>query len=163
SYDLVIRGGTVVDGSGLGSYRADVGVRGDRIVAVGRIRERGEVEVDADGHAVTPGFIDGHTHMDAQVLWDELGTSSCWHGEPTDDDIKAMATELEDALRAGAYGFTTSRTEHHRTSDDRPVASRLASWNEVVELVSVLGELGTGIFQLVQDPPPADDPRRDDR
>ena len=55
------------------------------------------------------------------------------------DDLKAMAAELEDALRAGAYGFTTSRTEHHRTSDDRPVASRLASWAEVEELVGVLG------------------------
>jgi len=79
------------------------------------------------------------------------------------DDLKAMAAELEDALRAGAYGFTTSRTEHHRTSDDRPVASRLASWTEVAELVGVLGALGVGVFQLVQDPPPPDDPERDTR
>ena len=83
AYDLVIRNGTVVDGSGLGSYRADVGVVGDRIAFVGRIAERGAREIDADGHVVTPGFIDGHTHMDAQVFWDALGSSSCWHGVTT--------------------------------------------------------------------------------
>src|SRR5580658_7980132 len=80
AYDLVIRNGTVVDGSGLGSYRADVGVVGDTIAFVGRIRERAGREIDADGHAVTPGFVDGHTHMDAQVFWDASGASSCWHG-----------------------------------------------------------------------------------
>ena len=79
-YDLVIRNGTVVDGSGGAPYRADVGVRHGRITAIGRIRERGAEDIDAEGHAVTPGFIDGHTHMDAQVLWDPLGTCSCWHG-----------------------------------------------------------------------------------
>ena len=72
-YDVVIRNGTVVDGSGFGSYRADVGVVGGRIACVGRIRERGTEEIDAEGHVVTPGFIDGHTHMDAQVFWDPLG------------------------------------------------------------------------------------------
>src|SRR3984957_9134608 len=79
-YDIVIRNGTVVDGSGLGSFRADVGIVGDRIGYVGRITEQGQREIDADGHVVTPGFIDGHTHMDAQVFWDASGSSSCWHG-----------------------------------------------------------------------------------
>ena len=80
SYDLVIRGGTVIDGSGLPRYRADVGILGDRIARIGKIRERGREEVDARHHVVAPGFIDGHTHMDAQVAWDPLGTCSCWHG-----------------------------------------------------------------------------------
>jgi N-acyl-D-amino-acid deacylase len=80
TYDLVIRGGTVVDGSGLPRYRADVGILGDRIARIGKIRERGREEVDARHHVVAPGFIDGHTHMDAQVAWDPLGTCSCWHG-----------------------------------------------------------------------------------
>ena len=80
AYDIVIRNGTVVDGSGLGSFRADVGIVDDRIAFVGRISERGAQEIDADGHVVTPGFIDGHTHMDAQVFWDATGSSSCWHG-----------------------------------------------------------------------------------
>src|SRR5438874_8468355 len=82
-YDLVIRNGTVVDGSGLPSVRADVGVKDGRIATVGLIRDKGEKEVDAEGHVVTPGFIDGHTHMDAQVFWDPLGTCSCWHGVTT--------------------------------------------------------------------------------
>lgn len=79
-YDLVIRNGTVVDGTGLPRYRADVGVSGDRIAAIGRIAEKGKEEIDATGQVVTPGFIDGHTHMDAQVFWDPLGSCSCWHG-----------------------------------------------------------------------------------
>ena len=79
-YDLVIRNGTVVDGTGLPKYRADVGLIGDRIAAIGRIGERGKEEIDATGQVVSPGFIDGHTHMDAQVFWDPLGSCSCWHG-----------------------------------------------------------------------------------
>ena len=83
TYDLVIRNGTVVDGSGLGSFRADVGIVGDRIAFVGRILDRGAREIDAEGHVVTPGFVDGHTHMDAQVFWDASGSNSCWHGVTT--------------------------------------------------------------------------------
>ena len=79
-YDLVIRNGTVVDGTGLPKYRADVGVSDDRIAAIGRISEKGKEEIDATGQVVSPGFIDGHTHMDAQVFWDPLGSCSCWHG-----------------------------------------------------------------------------------
>jgi len=239
-YDVVIRNGTVVDGTGLPGYRADVGIRGGIIAAIGRIHERGVEEIDAEGHAVTPGFIDGHTHMDAQVFWDPLGSCSCWHGVTTAimghcgftlapapaeakhlvvrnleraEDISgtamaagidwtwttfaeyldavdrlpkginyvanvghsalrtyvmgeraftdaaspeeeaAMAAELRDALRAGAYGLSTSRTMNHETSDDRPVASRLATWDEVRRLVGVMGDLGVGVFQFVEDPP----------
>jgi N-acyl-D-aspartate/D-glutamate deacylase len=238
AYDVVIRNGMVVDGSGLAPFPADVGIVGDRIAAVGRIRERGAREIDAEGLAVTPGFVDGHTHMDAQVFWDERGSYSCYHGvttvimghcgftlapapaeqralvvrnleraedisgtamaagidwtwttfaeyldavdqrpkainyvanvghsalrtyamgerafegEATADDLEVMARELDHALRAGAYGFTTSRTRQHETSDDRPVASRLASWDEVRALVDVMAGAGAGVFQLVED------------
>ena len=83
NYDVVIRNGTVVDGSGMAGYRADVGIVGDRIARIGRIAERGAQEIDATGHIVTPGFVDLHTHMDAQVFWDPLGSCSCWHGVTT--------------------------------------------------------------------------------
>jgi N-acyl-D-amino-acid deacylase len=246
SYDLVIRNGTVVDGSGLGSFRADVGVVGDRIASVGPISDRGDREIDAEGQVVTPGFIDGHTHLDAQVFWDATGSSSCWHGvttavmgncgftlapvrsgqralvvrnleraedidpaalaagidwsfesfpeyldavdrldkginfaaqvghsalrtwamgerafdeEATDEDLTAMCGQLAESLRAGAIGFSTSRTMHHETSDNRPVASRLASWSEVAALVGVLGELGTGIFETADSGMSAPDPK----
>jgi N-acyl-D-aspartate/D-glutamate deacylase len=67
--------------------------------------------------------------------------------EASDDDLRLMKGQLDAAIRAGAIGFSTSRSEHHETSDDRPVASRLASWDEVVQLVNVMGDLGAGIFE----------------
>ena len=234
-YDLVIKNGTVIDGSGLPRYRADVAVRHGRIAAIGRIREAAREVIDADGQVVTPGFVDGHTHMDAQIFWDPMGTCSCWHGVTTvvmgncgftlapcgkperhlvvrnleraediaaeamdagidwtwttfpefldrveglpkginyagyighsalrtyvmgerafekeagEDDLRAMERELRDAIRAGAIGFTTSRSPSHETPDRRPVASRLASWGEVRRLVGVMGDMNAGVFEL---------------
>jgi N-acyl-D-aspartate/D-glutamate deacylase len=234
-YDLVIKNGVVIDGSGLPRYRADVGVRHGKIVTIGRIRERAREVLDADGHVVAPGFVDGHTHMDAQVFWDPLGTSSCYHGittvvmgncgftlapcaakdkqmvvrnlqraedippaameagirwswttypefldalealpkginyagyvghsavrtyvmgerafdQPaTEDDLQAMERQVRDALRAGAMGFTTSRSPSHETPDGRPVASRVAPWDEVRRLVGVMGELNAGLLEI---------------
>ena len=82
-FDLVVRNGLVIDGSGSPGTRGDVAVVDDRIVAIGDVDGAGRDEIDADGLVVAPGFVDGHTHMDAQVFWDELGTSSCWHGVTT--------------------------------------------------------------------------------
>ena len=79
--DLVIRNGTVVDGSGASARVADVGIVGDRVVAVEpALSGRAHREIEADGRVVTPGFVDIHTHLDAQLAWDPIGTSSCWHG-----------------------------------------------------------------------------------
>ncbi len=79
--DLIIRRGTVVDGTGAPARRADVAIADDRIVAVeDRIDGRGVREIEAEGRVVTPGFVDVHTHLDAQLGWDPLPTSSCWHG-----------------------------------------------------------------------------------
>jgi N-acyl-D-aspartate/D-glutamate deacylase len=82
-YDLVIRNGDVIDGTGLPAYRADVGVIGGRIAFIGKVRGVGRREIDAEGHVVSPGFVDGHTHLDAQVCWEGLGSSSCYHGVTT--------------------------------------------------------------------------------
>ncbi len=234
-YDLLIKNGTVVDGSGLPRFQADVAIAGGKIVAIGKIREGAREIIDAEGHVVSPGFVDGHTHMDAQVFWDPLGTCSCWHGitsvvmgncgfslapcseedkllvmrnleraedispeameagitwswttypeyldavgrlpkginysayighsalrtyvmgerafteEATPDDLEAMKREVRSAIQAGAAGFTTSRTRNHQTPDGQPVASRLATWDEVRQLVGVLGELNSGVFEI---------------
>ena len=81
TFDLVIRNGTVVDGTGAPARQADVAVSGDRIAAVEPgVEGRGVREIDATGRLVTPGFVDVHTHLDAQLAWDPLPTSSCWHG-----------------------------------------------------------------------------------
>jgi N-acyl-D-aspartate/D-glutamate deacylase len=80
AYDLVVRNGTVIDGSGMPRYRADVGVKDGKIAHVGRIAHDGSESIDAEGHIVSPGFVDGHTHMDAQIFWDPLGSCSCYHG-----------------------------------------------------------------------------------
>ncbi len=239
-YDLLITNGTVVDGTGTASRQADVGVTDGVIASIGDLSgERAARTIDAEGLIVSPGFVDVHTHMDAQIAWDPLGECSCYHGvttavmgncgftlapvrsdarhlvvrnleraediaaeamaegidwswetypeyldfvdrtpkginyagyvghaalrtwamgerafaeEATDDDIALMVGQVKDAIRAGAVGFTTSISQNHETSDDRPVASRLASWSEIAALVGAMGELGTGIFELAHHP-----------
>ena len=83
SHDLVIRGGAVVDGTGAEAVTADVAVEGDRIAAVGKVTGKGKREIDATGLVVAPGFIDLHTHLDAQIGWDPQVTSISWHGVTT--------------------------------------------------------------------------------
>lgn len=238
-YDIVIRGGTIVDGSGQPGYRADLGVRGGRIARIGRIAERGVEEIDADGHVVTPGFVDVHTHLDAQAHWDPLLTCSSYHGVTTavmgncgftiapsregarelvvrnleraedisaeamalgitfdwetfpeyldvvdrmpkgincamnighsalrtwamgekaftstanDEELALMKGQVSAAMQAGAVGFTTSFSGNHETSDNRPVASRIAAWSEVEAMVETVAEAGGGMFALAHAP-----------
>jgi N-acyl-D-amino-acid deacylase len=248
-YDLIIRNGTIIDGSGMPRYRGDVAIEGGRISAIGKIRDAARETIDAEGHVVSPGLVDAHTHMDAQVFWDALGTCSCWHGvtsvvmgncgfslapcgekdkllvmrnleraedispeameagikwswttfaeyldavdrlpkginyaaymghsalrtyvmgerafdeKATAEDLTMMREELRNAIRAGAIGFTTSRTSNHQTPDGRPVASRIADWNEVKSLVGVMGEVGAGIFEIAGEDTGAQGERLDD-
>ena len=83
THDLVIRGGTIVDGSGAGAYRADLAIDGGTITAIGSVDAGARRTIDADGAIVTPGFVDLHSHFDAQIGWDPLLSSSCWHGVTT--------------------------------------------------------------------------------
>ncbi len=82
-YDLIIRNGTVVDGSGLPGYQADVAIAGNRIAKIGKIAETADREIDASGKVVSPGFIDPHTHFDAQLLWDGAAKPALSHGVTT--------------------------------------------------------------------------------
>jgi N-acyl-D-aspartate/D-glutamate deacylase len=238
AFDLVIKRGTVVDGSGKPRFGADVGIKGGRIVEIGRITGQAARTLDADGLIVAPGFIDGHTHMDAQVAWDPLGSCSCWHGvtsvvmsncgfalapckpedrdwyarclsavedipteamaagidwtwetfpeylatverlpkainygmyighsalrmyvmgkralseKATEDDMSRMAAAVQEAMKAGAMGFSSSRASTHVTPDDTPVASRIAEWEEIDRIMAAMAELDAGIFQVGPD------------
>ena len=82
-YELKITGGTIVDGSGAARYRGDVGIRGGRVVALGDAKGDARETIDAGGLIVAPGFVDIHTHYDAQVLWDRNLSISPWHGVTT--------------------------------------------------------------------------------
>jgi N-acyl-D-amino-acid deacylase len=243
SYDLVIKNGMIIDGSGMARYRGDVGIKAGRIANIGRIAAPANETIDAEGQIVTPGFVDGHTHMDAQIFWDPLGTCSCYHGVTsvvmgncgftlapcreseadlvfrnleraedisraamlsgikwrwetfpefldvvdalpkginysgyighsalrtyvmgqrafdelaTEADISAMAHHVRAAVRAGAIGFSTTRSINHTTSDDKPVASRAASWFELKAMVRAMAEVGAGILEIAGEPTGAD-------
>ncbi len=239
SYDLVVKGGTVIDGSGLPRFRADVGVKDGKIAKIGRISAPAEEVIDAEGHVVSPGFVDGHTHMDAQIFWDPIGSCSCYHGvtsvvmgncgftlapcrgeeadlvfrsleraedlsreamlagidwqwetypeyldvldalpkginyggymghsalrtyvmgerafteQASEDEVATMARHVKEAVKAGALGFSTSRSVNHQTADDKPVASRLASWEELCAMVRAMGEVEAGILEIAGEP-----------
>jgi len=241
AFDLLVKNGTIVDGSGLPRYRGDVGVKDGKIAEIGRLNgESAKEVVDAEGRVVAPGFVDGHTHMDAQIFWDPIGTSSCFQGvtsvvmgncgftlapcraeeadlvmrnleraedisraamkagiqwrwetfpqfldvldalpkginyagyvghcairthvmgqraftdEATEDDLRAMVHHTREAVAAGAHGFSTTRSVNHQTSDDKPVASRLATWEEFELLVK---SMGGGMVEVAGEPRGAD-------
>ena len=235
AYDLVIRGGTLVDGTGAPGRPGDVAVRGDRIAALGRVDGKGEREIDAAGKTVTPGFVDIHTHLDAQIAWDPIASSSCYHGvtsvvtgncgvtfapcKPEDrgylaemmesvedipkesidaglpwdwetygeylasidrmakgvnvggmvghcavrihamgersldeapageDDVRRMCELVDEAIGAGALGFSTSRTFLHKVPDGRYVPGTHADPSELLAIGRVLGRRGKGVFE----------------
>ena len=83
SHDVVIRNGNVVDGSGAEPFQADIAIDGDQITQIGKVDGKGTEELNADGLTVSPGFVDLHTHLDAQIGWDPHVTSVTWHGVTT--------------------------------------------------------------------------------
>jgi N-acyl-D-aspartate/D-glutamate deacylase len=238
-HDIVIRGGTIVDGTGRAAFRGDVAIAGGRIAAVGGRAGPARRDIDADGLLVTPGWVDVHTHYDGQAMWDPLLAPSCWHGvttvmfgncgvgfapvkkhhrgalmdlmegveeipnpvlaaglswewetfpqfmdelerrpraidicaqaahlplrvyvmgdrairrEPaTADDIAEMRDLTVEALRAGAFGFTTSRTDSHKAPDGELVPSRDADDHELLGIGAALGIAGRGAFGMNSD------------
>jgi len=238
-YDIVIRGGTVIDGSGKAAFSGDVAIAGGRIAAVGGKQGPARRDIDAAGLLVTPGWVDVHTHYDGQAMWDPLLAPSCWHGvttvmfgncgvgfapvkkhhrgalmdlmegveeipnpvlaaglswewetfpqfmdalerrpraidiaaqaahlplrvyvmgdravrreAATADDIAEMRRLTIEALQSGAFGFTTSRTDSHKTPDGELVASRNADADELVGIGSALGAVGAGAFGMNSD------------
>jgi len=238
-HDLVIRGGTVVDGLGGAPFVADVAVDGDRIVAVGENLGAGREEIDASGKIVTPGFVDVHTHYDGQATWDQEMAPSSWHGVttvvmgncgvgfapakpdrhewlislmegvedipgtalaegmswdwetfpeymdaleklprtvdvachvphgavrayvlgdrekpgaiPTDADIAEMSRIVEEGVRAGALGFSTSRTVLHKSIDGELVPGTTATAEELIAIGRAMGRVGYGVFEMASD------------
>src|SRR5258706_323151 len=238
-HDIVIRGGTVIDGTGKAAFTGDVAIAGERIAEVGGKLGSARREIDATGLLVTPGWVDVHTHYDGQAIWDPLLGPSCWHGVTTtmfgncgvgfapvrpqhrgalmelmegveeipgvvlddgltwewesfpdfldalerrphaidiaaqiahhplrvyvmgDRAIRLEAASAEDiakmrcltieALRAGAFGFTTSRTNSHKTPVGEPVPSRNAEAHELLGIGSALGAVGAGAFGMNSD------------
>jgi N-acyl-D-aspartate/D-glutamate deacylase len=236
---LVIRGGLVVDGTGGAPFEADVGISGTRIVEIGRIRGRRAQEIDARGLLVTPGFVDAHTHYDAQVMWTNhispssnngvttallgncgVGFAPCkpeqrdmlvrlmegvedipepvlteglpwnWQTFPeylnrlearrfdldiatqvphaalrvfvmgergaarepaTGADREAMARLAAEGIRAGALGFSTSRTLNHKTVDGQPTPTLDAAEDELAEIAKAVGQTGAGWLQVISD------------
>jgi N-acyl-D-amino-acid deacylase len=80
SYDLIIRNGTIVDGTGASRFHGDIAVKGGKIAQIGKVDGYADRVIDASDLVVAPGFVDPHTHYDAQICWDHLTTPSCWHG-----------------------------------------------------------------------------------
>ncbi len=82
-HDILIKGGTVIDGTGKTRFIADIAIKDGKIVEIGKISSPAAAVVNADGLAIAPGFIDPHTHYDAQICWDRQVTPSSWHGVTT--------------------------------------------------------------------------------
>jgi N-acyl-D-amino-acid deacylase len=235
AYDLLIKNGTVVDGTGAPRVQADVAIANGKIAEVGKIKAGAAKVIDADGLIVAPGFIDPHTHYDAQIWWDDLVTCSSWHGVTTTvmgncgvgiapckpemreiaawdlvnvegipfdvlkrgitwkwetfpeyidaaakqklginvgflapltpfrhfvmgeesmdraarpEEIKQIRQLIYDAVAAGALGWSTSKAANHVGYQGRPLASRLASLDELVAYASVLKDLGRGVIEF---------------
>ncbi|GAA0949885.1 N-acyl-D-amino-acid deacylase family protein [Actinocorallia libanotica] len=149
-HDIVIRHGEVVDGTGAPPRRADVAVDGDRITEVGAVTGRGRREINASGRLVTPGFIDVHTHLDAQLFWDPAATPSCYHGITT--VVMGNCGVTFAPVRPGRAGYLAAMME---SVEDIPADTIMAGldwdWETYGEYLKSLGrrELGVNAGGLI--------------
>jgi N-acyl-D-amino-acid deacylase len=238
-HDMVIRGGTIVDGTGAPAFTGDVAIDGGRITAVGTITAKGREEIDATGLHVTPGFVDIHTHYDGQATWDSEMAPSSWHGvttvvmgncgvgfapakpdkhdwliglmegvedipgtalaegmkwnwetfpeymdalaerrrtidvathvphgavrayvmgergarneDPTEHEIAQMSAIVEEGLKSGALGFSTSRTILHKSIDGEVVPGTTATKEELIGIGRAVARAGHGVFEMASD------------
>ena len=144
AFDLVVKNGIVVDGTGGPRFHADIGVNEGKITAIGRLSDKAHRTVDAEGHVVTPGFIDGHTHMDAQVFWDPLGSCSCYHGVTSVVMGNCGFTIAPCAERDAGFVFKNLE----RAEDISPDAMQAGiewSWETFPEFLDTLEALPKGI------------------
>jgi N-acyl-D-amino-acid deacylase len=143
-HDIVIRGGEVIDGTGAAPRSADVAIDGDRITAVGVVEAPGRRELDARGRIVTPGFVDIHTHLDAQVFWDPDATPSCWHGVTT--VVLGNCGVTFAPVRPGQHRYLAELME---SVEDLPADSIMAgldwSWETFGEYLGALRRRPLGI------------------
>jgi len=238
-YDLIIKNGTVYDGTGDKPFIADIAIKGRKIEAIGELDEVSKQTINAEGKIVAPGFVDIHTHYDGQVTWDPYLRPSTYHGvttvvmgncgvgfspckpeerdwlislmegvedipgtalheginwqwesfpeyldilenkplaidvgtqiphgavrayvmgqrginreEATQEEIDRMSQLVKEAIQAGAFGFSTSRTEKHRDSSGALTPSITAHKNELVSIANSIGELNSGVLQGISD------------
>jgi N-acyl-D-aspartate/D-glutamate deacylase len=129
TFDLVVRGGRIADGTGMPSFAADVAVRDGRIARIGRVGEGARRTIDADGCVVAPGFIDVHTHYDAQLHWEPTASPASWHGVTT--------------VLAGNCGFTLAPAKPEDTGWLAQMLSRVEGMSPEVLSTSLRWKGGT--------------------
>ena len=123
-YDIKISGGTIVDGSGAERYQGDVGIKDGKVVALGEAKGSAAETIDAEGKVVCPGFVDIHTHYDAQIMWDRMMTISPWHGVTTV------------VMGNCGFGIAPTRVEH------RDLIARTLEKVEGMSVAALLAGLG---------------------
>ena len=148
TYDILIKNGRVVDGTGSPAYNADVGIRNGKIAEIGKLRGDAKRTIDAKGHVVAPGFIDSHSHFDAQVTWDPLCTWSCYHGHTT--VITGNCSLTVAPLRPGTYEDVVQYLSYVEAIPMETLQTVKPTWETYGEYLDTIGQrLGMNVGNLV--------------
>src|SRR5262249_15026831 len=148
AYDMLIRNGRVVDGSGTPAFRGDVAIRKGKIVEIGKLRGAATRSIDADGLVVAPGFLDTHCHYDAQVTWDPLCTFSCYHGATT--VIIGNCSLALAPVRPGAAEQLAEFLSYVEAIPMEVLRTVDMSWETIAEYMATLDQhLGVNVGNLI--------------